>query len=136
MTTDNTQAQLGAKIGWLAGWLGSFSWVVALAIVFLLQGSTYFGLLGIGLFSLAMILAWYLTPWRYPHIRYWRLMLPLYLVLFLAIIWAIQGFGGWTASGLTLWQVWIMLPLCGPFVTIGWRRWCDQPTQANDQQSR
>jgi energy-coupling factor transporter transmembrane protein EcfT len=46
--------------------------------------------IGICLFIAGMISGFVFVPWRYPTIRYWKLMIPGYLVFFFSIFWVYQ----------------------------------------------
>jgi hypothetical protein len=113
----------GEKIGWIGGWLGAFCWVVILAIVFLVRGNLPAGAAGLVLAGAAFLLVVLVTPWRHPRTPYWQLMAPLYVVLLLAVAWTVWAFGGMEASGWRWWHLAWMLPVLGPLLTIGRRRW-------------
>ncbi|MBB1126583.1 hypothetical protein [Thiospirillum jenense] len=115
----------GKKIGWLGGWLGSIVWICALALVAFWQGKFIAGLLGLSIFIVSLIAGWWFMPWRHPTTRYWRLLLPLYLLEMVALIWAVWTSGGWQASGLHWSMLAVLLPLLSPFFTLGWRCWTD-----------
>lgn len=70
--------RIGEKIGWTAGWIGGFIWVFILSIVFLFQGKSVQGLLGIILTAVAVIAVAFFTPWRFASTPYWKLMLAPY----------------------------------------------------------
>ncbi len=120
---QQSSTRRGEKIGWLGGWLGSFVWILALALVALWQGHFIVGLIGLILFSISLIGSWWYMPWRHPTTRYWRLLLPLYLLETVAVIWAIWSSGGWQASGLDWSIAVVLLPLLSPFFTFGRRCW-------------
>ena len=119
------KGRTGEKIGWSGGWLGSFLWLLALGIVFLAQGKTRAGLVGLALFALAVFFVFAFAPWRRPDTPYWELMLPMYFLLFSAAAWAIRAFGGWKVSGLGWWKLSWVLPMLLPLVTAGRRTWND-----------
>ena len=118
-------SQKGSRIGWLAGWAGGFLWVVVIAIVKLAQGEATVALCGIALTVMAFAGIWCLRPWKYPDVRIWKLMVPLYLVFLLAIPWAVWTFGGLEHSDLNWWMFLWLLPCMTPFWTIGVRLWND-----------
>lgn len=119
------KGRTGEKIGWIGGWLGSFLWVLALGIVFLVQDKTNRGIVGLALFVLAVFFIFMFAPWRRPVTPYWELMLPMYFLLFAAAAWAIRAFGGWKVSGLGWWKLSWVLPMLLPLVTAGRRTWND-----------
>ncbi len=111
------------KVGWAGGWLGGFIWVLALGIVFLVQGRTGKGLVGLALFALAAFMVFMFAPWRRPDTPYWELMLPLYFLFFSTAGWAIWAYGGWKVSGLGWWKLSWVLPMLMPLGTAGGRTW-------------
>ncbi len=124
----------GEKIGWIAGWTGSFLWAVLLAIIILAQGKLLPGLVGLGLGTAAAIAIPWAAPWRHPHTRQWRLMLPLYAILFSCAAWAIWAYGGFAESGLHWWNLSWILPLLTPLLILGHRRWSDhEPDRAGHE---
>jgi len=118
----------GEKFGWAGGWLGGFIWLLILSVVRLVQGRGIPGLVGLGLFALAVGGILFFAPWRHPRTRYWRLTLPLYAVFFGSIAWAVRSSGGWAALGLNYWSFFWVLPCLVPLWAIGGRRW-EQPNE-------
>lgn len=123
--TEVSYSRRGEQLGWLIGWAGGFLWIIALALLFIVRGQFLMGLAGMALAGLGYGAVVLMRPWRHPHVRYWRLLLLPYLALAAALPWAIFGFGSEAAAQLSAWQALILLPLCSPFITIGWRRWVD-----------
>jgi len=119
----------GEKVGWTGGWLGGFIWVAILSVIFLVQGKTVMGLVGIALTLLAVITIVFLAPCRFPRTPYWKLMLGPYGVLFLTIVWAVWSYGGFSALGLNRWNILLILPLLVPFGSVGRRKWMDGEAQ-------
>ncbi len=119
------ETRRGEKIGWTAGWLGGFAWVAILAAVFLFRHRPLQGAAGLGLAVLALFAVLRFAPWRHPDTPYWKLMLPVYAVLFLAVAWAVWAFGGWGAIGLEWWNLSGFLPLLMPLGAVGRRSWND-----------
>jgi hypothetical protein len=115
----------GEKAGWILGWLGSFLWVAVLAVIFLVQGRTTEGILGLLLTGIAVLCIFAFAPWRRPAKSFGTLMLPLYLVFFAATAWAIRSYGGLEASGLKWWNAFFILPLLIPLGIMGGRTWGD-----------
>jgi hypothetical protein len=115
----------GEKAGWLCGWLGSFLWVLVLAIVWVAQDEPLAAALGFFVFLVALILIVMFAPWRNPAVMLWKLMLPIYLIFLGAVIWAIWSFGGPTGSGLSWWNFFLILPVLVPLWTVGNRSWQD-----------
>ncbi|MHB8054144.1 MAG: hypothetical protein ACYDH3_02720 [Candidatus Aminicenantales bacterium] len=115
----------GEKAGWVLGWLGGFLWVAALAVIFLAQGRTTEGILGLALTGIAVLFIFVFVPWRRPAKAYGTLMLPIYLVFFAAAAWAIRSYGGLKASGLKWWNLFMILPLLIPLGIMGGRKWED-----------
>jgi len=59
----------GEKFGWAGGWLGGFLWLLILSVVRLVQGRVIPGLVGLGLFALAVGVILFFAPWRHPRTR-------------------------------------------------------------------
>lgn len=125
MGSGNAQRR-GEKIGWIGGWIGSFLWAALLAVVVLGQGKVLRGLIGLALGTLAAFAIPRCAPWRHPHIRQWRLMLPLYAILLACVAWAVWAYGGFAESGLRWWNLFWVLPVLTPLWILGHRRWADQ----------
>jgi len=131
MSDNGTQGNVaprrtGEKVGWTGGWLGGFLWLLILSVVWLVQGRTTAGIVGLGLFLLAVGAILLLAPWRHPVTRQWKLMLPVYLVFFASIAWAVWTSGGLGQVGLSPWSFFWVLPCLIPLWTAGGRRWEDR----------
>ncbi len=115
----------GEKIGWVGGWLGGFIWVLLLSVLFLFQGKRAEGIVGLALGCLAIVFILLSAPWKHPHTRYWKLMIPIYVALGGSLVWAMWSFHGSGEPGLSWWSAFLVLPLLVPLGTVGWRRWSD-----------
>lgn len=124
----------GEKIGWIGGWLGGFLWVFILGVVFLVQHQWEKGIIGLGLFGLAVFFVLFFAPWKLPGTPYWTLMLPLYFLFFSTAGWGIWAFSGWKAAGLDWWQLSWVLPMLLPLFTAGRRAWNDGLSGSNNQE--
>jgi len=113
----------GEKIGWIGGWLGGFVWLLLLSILLLIQNRINSAISGIILFVIALTLIFRLTPWRYPNTKYWKLMLPIYLLFFISVTFCIYVFGGPKSAGLNWFSYFWIIPCLVPFVTVGSRKW-------------
>ncbi|MBN2345888.1 MAG: hypothetical protein JXO51_05815 [Candidatus Aminicenantes bacterium] len=113
----------GERIGWIGGWLGGFLWVLILALVFLFQGKSTAGIVGLVLAGLGAFYIFANAPWKSPATPYWKLMLRPYAVLLTAVAWAVWAFGGWRSAGLSWWNLFWIPPLFTPFFIIGRRTW-------------
>jgi hypothetical protein len=113
----------GEKMGWLEGWSGMFLWVMIISIVRLLQGFVIDASIGICLFIAGMISGFVFVPWRYPTIRYWKLMIPGYLAFFFSIFWTVWTFGGFGHPDLRWWIFVPILSCLVPFIIVGRRCW-------------
>ncbi len=113
----------GERIGWIGGWFGSFLWIPILSLVWLARGRVLAGLLGLSLFVLAAIVILLYVPWRYPQTRYWKLMLPLFIIMAGAVAVFIVSAGGLKGAGLDWFFLLWFLPLLMPVVTLGRRCW-------------
>ena len=115
----------GEKIGWLGGFAGAFLWIPGLAVVFLVQGTLLAGLFGNALGALGYGLVVLFRPWRFPDTPYWRLLIPPYLALSVAVVWAFWAYGAEAAAEMSWWQSMQLLVLFLPFLTVGKRCWHD-----------
>ncbi len=113
----------GEKIGWIGGWLGGFIWLALLSIVWLLQNSIGKGMLGLTIFALAIISIIATAPWKHPNVKYWKLMLPIYLLLLISISLCISLYGGLESIGLKWTALFWVIPCLIPFATAGNRTW-------------
>jgi len=114
------------KLVWTGSWLGSLTWLPLLAfIIWSRHGMNTYSLLVFSLALLAVFLVILLAPWKHPDTSYWKLMLPLYLVIMLGILFTLFFFKA--VLGL---QTLILLPgifpLLLPLLIIGKRTWSDQ----------
>jgi len=116
----------GEKIGWTGGWLGAFCWLILLAAIFMFQGNFKAGFCGIILFLVALGLISFLSPWKHPDTKYWKLLLPLYTMFLFSAGILIYFYGGLRNAGLNL-GCFLWLPvLFLPFLTVGKRTWNDK----------
>ena len=113
----------GEKIGWIGGWTGSFLWLCLLSVLWLAQGKMTNGILGLILFAVAILLIFIFAPWKYPEIKYWKLMLPIYVVFLISLSLYIFLSGGPKMLGLSWWSIFLLLPVFIPFATVGKRCW-------------
>lgn len=113
----------GEKIGWSGGWLGGFIWLALLSIFWLFQNNIGKGMLGLGVFTLAIISIIATAPWRHPNVKYWILMLPIYLLLFISIFLCIYLYGGFESMELRWTALFWVIPCLIPFATVGSRTW-------------
>lgn len=120
----------GEKIGWTAGWAGGFIWVFILSIVFLFQGKTAQGILGITLVGISAFMIIFFSPWRFPSTNYGKLMLAPYGMFFLSIVWAIWSYGGLSVIGLKWWNMLWLLPMLTPLGILSKRKWLDSAQQS------
>jgi hypothetical protein len=120
----------GEKIGWSGGWLGGFLWALILAIVRIVQHRWEEGFIGLFLVALAAFFIFFFAPWRRPDTAYWKLMVPVYVLLFTAVAWAVWTYGGMKAAELDWWSFFWVLPVLMPLFTTGRRTWNDlEPIQ-------
>jgi hypothetical protein len=117
-----THERRGEKIGWIGGWLGGFIWLLILSLVWFFQSRTGWGLIGLGLCATGVICILVCAPWRRPKTLYWKLMTPIYVVLFGSVGLAVTVTGARTL-GLTWWSLLWLCPLLIPLATIGRRCW-------------
>lgn len=115
----------GEKIGWIVGWTGGFIWVMLLAVIFLFQGKPLPAIVGFALFGFALFMIFLSAPWTHPNTQYWKLMLPVYVLFFVSVAWAVLSFGGFGLEGNKTWGVFLVFPVLIPLGTAGGKRWRD-----------
>jgi len=124
------------KIGWFGGFLGGFVAVLIMSVVVFFRGKTLAGCVGLLLFGAAIGAAWYFAPWRHPRTRYWRLLVPFYLLLSAAVGWAVWAFGA-RETGLDHWGS--LVPLVMVLLPLWWmgkQRWADRDLEQPDGSRR
>lgn len=125
----------GEKIGWLAGWIGGFSWVAILSVIFMAKGQWAPGCAGLLLLLVAWATVVFLSPWRHPKTPYWKLMLGPYALLVPTAFWMIWAFGGIEKSDWNGWSLLWLLPLFIPVGVLGNRCWDDYQS-CSDRKSK
>ena len=115
----------GERYGWTLGFLGGFMWLPILSCLWFVQGKPLSAIVGFGLFALAFVFIFLLAPWRYPETRMWKLLVPIYSTLVLAVVLAFSAYGGTSEGDLSLWTLLCLTPAFTPFFTLGGRRWID-----------
>ncbi len=121
----------GEKFGWIGGWLGGFVWLALLSVIWLFQNKISEGMIGLAVFIVAIILISMTAPWKHPNIKYWKLMLPIYLLFFFTIILSIYLYGGLETIGLKWTSIFLIIPGLIPLVTAGNRTWNSSTKQDN-----
>jgi hypothetical protein len=115
----------GEKIGWLGGWGGSFCWLPILGVLWMVKGEVVLGVVALVLTAVSYGLALWLSPWRHPDVRMWKLMLPVLGMALVCVAFAIAAMGDPQASGLSWWSLLLIGPLLTPLFTAGRRSWAD-----------
>jgi len=122
-TKDKAMNRKGEIIGWIGGWLGGFIWLGLLSVVWLFQDKIRDGMIGIMVFLVAIIAIIATAPWKHPNTKYWKLMLPIYLLFFISIALCIYLYGGLENMGLKWTAFFWIIPCLIPFITAGNRTW-------------
>jgi len=128
---DKLMKRRGEKFGWIGGWLGGFLWLGLLSAVWLLKNKISNGMIGIAVFVVSIIVIIITAPWKHPNTKYWKLMLPIYLLLFCSIALSIYLYGGLESIGLKWTAFFLVIPCFIPFVTTGNRTWNSSAIQGN-----
>lgn len=63
----------GPRLGWLLGGLGSLLWLPIMAIVWMVQGSLLYPLIGLAVFLVGVAYLFLFAPWKYPTKPTWML---------------------------------------------------------------
>jgi hypothetical protein len=113
----------GEKIGWVGGWIGGFLWVFIMAIIWFIKGHTVEGITGLVLVGIAVAVILLSAPWRHPGVQYYKLLLPVFVVLVLSIVRAAWLFKAISNGGLELSTFWWVIFLVIPFGIAGNRTW-------------
>jgi len=113
----------GEKIGWTFGWLGGFIWIGLLSVVWLFQDRILNGMIAMVLFAAAVAAILVSAPWRHPHTKYWKLMLPMYLMLFASVALYVNLSGGLKIIGMSWTSFFWAIPCLIPLFTLGNRTW-------------
>jgi len=113
----------GEKIGWIGGWFGGFVWLGLLSVVWIFQNKISNGIIGIMVFIVAILAIIVAAPWKHPNTKYWKLMLPIYLLFFISIFLCIYLYGGLDSIGLKWTSFFWIVPCLIPLVTSGNRKW-------------
>lgn len=112
----------GEKIGWIAGWIGGFLWVLGFGIYWTAAGKTIEGLLAAAIFILSIFSIVFLSPWRNPKKKYWKLMLPNYILLLFSIALVIGVLSGFKNLAEIRYGIWI-IPCLIPIIVLGNKTW-------------
>ena len=112
------------KLGWVGGWLGGFIWVLILSMVFFFQGKMLQAGMGLLITCVACAAILGCSPWRYPLTTYRLLMVPIYILFFVAVGWGVWSLGDPRQMGInSWWSVFLLLPILLPLWIVGDRRW-------------
>ncbi len=121
-----TTSRRGERLGWSFGWFGGFVWLLVVAILQWLEDRTLQAVIGLAIAAAAVIAIVGLAPWRHPQSTYRSLLLPIYVLFFGAVTWAVWALGGPRALGInSWWSAFLLLPLMLPVFLLGNRRWED-----------
>jgi hypothetical protein len=113
----------GEKIGWIVGWHGGFIWLCLLSGVLLFRNGIADGIIGIAIFVVASAVIIVTAPWKHPNTKYWKLMLPVYLLFFVSIAFYIYSYYGLDGTGLSWTAFFWVIPCLIPIATAGGRTW-------------
>jgi hypothetical protein len=122
-STPATDRRKGEKIGWLGGWLGSFFWLFLMGCVFVFQGRWFSAAVAMGLFVLAVVTIIFAAPWRHPHTPYRKLMGPVYLILFAALVFGIWTYRGFLGQEFNPLQLLSLTPILLPLILMWNKTW-------------
>ncbi len=115
----------GEKLGWIFGWIGSFSWIFILSIVLIFQGETKNCILGLIIVAMAFFFVFKNAPWRKPDVEFWKLFLPILNTVVVSIFWAYIVYRSEFETAFNWWYILLFIPLIIPIFTIGKRKWSD-----------
>lgn len=115
-------ARKGERIGWIGGWSGSFVWLLILVVMQLVKGGFSSALVGLMVLAVAAFCILRFAPWRNPTTPYWKLLLPIYGVIFLAFAYAVTV-GRQYGFNLEWRYLFWLMPMFIPFFTLRDRTW-------------
>ncbi len=120
------KSRTGEKIGWIGGWVGSYLWIIALAVLGLYQDRIVYGIIMLILFAVGTALIFLKAPWKNPDTIYGKLMLPVILPLFISVTSIIVfHYAELNLGWLTPLMFLPFVFLVNPFLTMGKRKWKD-----------
>ncbi len=112
----------GEKLGWTGGWIGSFIWILIFAIACFVKGYAVYGAIGVIVFSIALLMILKFSPWRYPDTKYWKLMLPIYVLFMGSVIFVVYVLTGFNDLGRIQYCLWL-IPCFTPLFIMGNKTW-------------
>ena len=112
----------GEKLGWIGGWIGGFIWIPAFAIVCFIKGDLVYGVIGVIVFSVALLMILKFAPSRNPDIKYWKLMVPIYVIFLVSVIFVVYVLTGFNDLGRIQYGFWL-IPCFVPIFSMGNRTW-------------
>ena len=112
----------GEKIGWIGGWAGGYIWILAFGILWFFQGKLLYVTIGTAIFIIACFLIVVFAPWRRPHTKYWKLMIPIYLLFLMSVIFVVNVLSGFHEPARMQYGLWIV-PCLLPIVLLGNKTW-------------
>lgn len=110
----------GEKLGWTIGWLGSFLWLAILSTIWFFQNKVLYGTIGLLIFCFAIVVIFMFAPYRCPKIHYWKLMLPLYMLIIVSIILCLYAYPEEELSSFSMLS---LTPCLLPLFTLGKKTW-------------
>jgi hypothetical protein len=124
----------GEKLGWIGGWLGGFIWVGILATILLVRGQLLEGMIGCVIVAVAVAVILVGAPWKHPDTLYGKLMLPVYVLFFASVGWAVWAAEDVYYYELSPWHAFMLIPILSPFWTAGRRCWNDSGSGENGEE--
>jgi len=120
----DTANRHGERRGWIWGWIGGFIWLLLFGLLWSLNGQLLQGVCAFAAFAAGCVATVLCAPWRHPRTPFWKLLLPIYTVLFVDIALILYIYpGAVQCLGLSAGNLLALLPLLLPFVTLGRQTW-------------
>jgi hypothetical protein len=116
----------GEKLGWSLGWSGCFLWVLVLSVIFIFQGESLNGILGVVIVLMAAFFVIKRSPWKNPDTEYWKLYAPLINTFIISILWAVLASQNRPGSEINWGYLFFVTPLLIPLFILGKRKWNDK----------
>ena len=111
------------KMIWYLSWIGTFSWVLILSVILLINLKFLHSLIGFALFSSLIAYISLKNPWKNPNSKLFKLMLIPYLLLILSVLWILNAYNAF--SHFKLYYYIILINTFIPVITIGNKKGSD-----------
>jgi hypothetical protein len=120
---EKEMKRTGERVGWIAGWVGTYCWLLYFGIRYLWRGNFFPGTILFFLPVLGIVLLSPFSPWKYPSTKYWKLLTVPYLILIAGMISYIWAEGGMNSPTMKWYNILILLFAFLPIFTMWNKTW-------------